>query len=498
VVCDLCQARKYQIWAHMHVLIIKNSDRTSVHVPTRFVRKGLIRGFRRWLPVPEVWRATTCSIHLNENVLLIPLNMSKVLVINTGGTLSMKKNSDGKFINETNYFSNSILVHLRTVEAARKNDNRDAANAALMAAEAVVVSRGTPPEQSYARACARRIAAQDLQRCEADVQKPFELEARCIDVVELNPVLDSSEMGPTDWNRIATVINERYDNYIGFVVLHGTDTMGFTASALTFLLDTTKPVILTGSQNPILPDILGKIDEEALNNLIWSCKFAREDLPEVMVFFYRKLMRGVRTTKINADSHEHAAFDCPKTMPVVEFREHCRKLHRFDNEGHIRRMRQKRDDRDPNTGRQSVTINAERPAMLVRLFPGISNFMLSDNRALGMVIQAFGAGNGPIANQSSGVALAIRHAISDRKVVCFVTECLQGSVSDDYASSLGDRISFPGIVACSSMTAEAAYAKLCVGLSMYVLSDADFVCKVREYMLANVHGESDNFDDIRV
>ena len=126
-----------------------------------------------------------------------------------------------------------------------------------------------------------------------------------IDSKTFDPPIDSSDMEPSLWSRIVTIIEENYDHYDGFVILHGTDTMSFTASALSFMLeDLSKPVILTGSQLPI-----GALRTDGKENLITAIEIAAAKnadgnpiVPEVCVFFQEKLMRGNRTTKVNSES----------------------------------------------------------------------------------------------------------------------------------------------------------------------------------------------------
>ena len=125
-----------------------------------------------------------------------------------------------------------------------------------------------------------------------------------IDVYQFTPPIDSSDMTPRLWAQLSRIIAERYDSYDGFVILHGTDTMAYTASALSFLLENlTKPVILTGSQLPI-----GQLRTDGKENLITSIEIAAAHhdnglpiVPEVCIYFSGKLLRGNRSTKINAD-----------------------------------------------------------------------------------------------------------------------------------------------------------------------------------------------------
>ncbi|MBQ5644513.1 MAG: asparaginase, partial [Bacteroidaceae bacterium] len=138
-----------------------------------------------------------------------------------------------------------------------------------------------------------------------------------IDAITFTPPIDSSDMEPELWSRIVTIIEENYEKYDGFVILHGTDTMSFTASALSFMLeDLMKPVILTGSQLPI-----GALRTDGKENLITAIEIAAAKnsdgtpvVPEVCVFFQEKLMRGNRTTKINSESF--GAFDSNNYPPL--------------------------------------------------------------------------------------------------------------------------------------------------------------------------------------
>ena len=138
----------------------------------------------------------------------------------------------------------------------------------------------------------------------------FQLIKADIDVYQFTPPIDSSEMSPTQWAQLVRIINRNYDNYDGFVVLHGTDTMAYTASALSFMLEgLTKPVILTGSQLPI-----GQLRTDGKENLVTSIELAalkdeygHARVPEVCIYFSGVLLRGNRSTKINADGFN--AFD---------------------------------------------------------------------------------------------------------------------------------------------------------------------------------------------
>ena len=133
------------------------------------------------------------------------------------------------------------------------------------------------------------------------------------DLIELDPLLDSSDMAVGDWNRIGEEISSRYDDYDGFVILHGTDTMAYTASALSFILENlNKPVVLTGSQIPLC-----EIRSDGSDNLITSMLIAQEGrCKEVCLYFGGRLLRGNRATKMSADGL--LAFDSPNCPHLAE------------------------------------------------------------------------------------------------------------------------------------------------------------------------------------
>ena len=216
------------------------------------------------------------------------------------------------------------------------------------------------PEQYYAHIDIRNKKA-DLKAKIARVQKEIDseyfLDEQYVDYEEMDTIIDSSEITPALWLSIAELIIERYSRgYRAIILLHGTDTLGYTSSALSFLLPSHLPVIITGSQKPLYEkscqrlnttestvderkEFYETLNQEAHDNLVRSCACAYDNsLAGVTVFFYRKLMLGVRVTKISAHNFDHAAFDCPRTMPVVEYRENDGVLHCFDNREELQKM----------------------------------------------------------------------------------------------------------------------------------------------------------------
>lgn len=260
---------------------------------------------------------------------------------------------------------------------------------------------------------------------------------------EYEPLLDSSNMTPRDWWRIAQDIEAHYDAYDGFVVLHGTDTMAYTASALPFFLEGLgKPVIVTGSQIPLC-----EIRNDARANLVASLLVAaHEPIPEVCLFFGDKLLRGCRAVKVDADGL--AAFDSPNYPLLGQAG--------IDLEIHWSRVR---PAPSPAT---RFRVRAVEEVMIgaLRLFPGIPPEFLKNvlrPPLKGLVLEAYGVGNGP--DRDPAFLAALAEATERGVVIVDTTQCLRGRVDlDDYAT--GTSLAKTGVVSGHDMTAEAALAKL--------------------------------------
>lgn len=260
---------------------------------------------------------------------------------------------------------------------------------------------------------------------------------------ELDTLLDSVNMQPADWVKIARVIQSLYDDFSGFVVVHGTDTMTYTASALAFLLEgLDKPVILTGAQRPLHLE-----PAEGIENIVNSLQFAaRFELPEVCICFAGRLLRGCRAVKVNANQPD--AFQSPNypllgkvaPQPTVDWA-------------------QVRVSKIPSAA-LSVQIQRQARVGVLRLFPGITSRFIE--RALdepwdGLILQTYGAGSAPTTDP---VLLSVlEDAVANGLVIVNVSQCLQGSVHNsryETASVLRQA----GILSGGDMTTEAALTKL--------------------------------------
>ena len=261
------------------------------------------------------------------------------------------------------------------------------------------------------------------------------------ELYEMSPLLDSSNMTVNEWNRIARLIAERYERYDGFVVLHGTDTMAYTASALSFMLENLgKPVVLTGSQIPLC-----EVRSDGRDNLITSVLIAADKLVhEVCLYFGGSLLRGNRATKYSADGL--IAFVSPNYPMLAEA-------------GITIRYR-KSALLPPPEGALRLQLLENVPIGVIKVFPGIQ-FSLFESimteKLRGIVIETFGAGNIP--GDGNALLPIIRRAFANGTVLAVCSQCPQGAVSLGAYETSG-ALKRAGAVSGLDITTEAAVAKL--------------------------------------
>lgn len=270
-----------------------------------------------------------------------------------------------------------------------------------------------------------------------------------IDTYSFEPPIDSSDVEPSLWQNLARLIKEKYEDYDGFIILHGTDTMSYSASALSFMLDgLTKPVIFTGSQLPIgVPRTDGK------ENLISAVEIAsaKDDeghpaVPEVCVCFDSLLMRGNRSTKVNSEVFR--AFQSPNFPPLAEAGINIR----YNNE-YIRK---------PNDWYQSLTINTELDTRvsILKIHPGITPEVVrnilcgKDTRAI--IMETYGSGNAPTRDWFLDI---VKESSAMNKIIVNVTQCLAGTVNMNIYAN-GKALERAGVIDGYDSTTESALAKL--------------------------------------
>lgn len=277
-----------------------------------------------------------------------------------------------------------------------------------------------------------------------------------IDSFTFDPLIDSSDVDPRNWTTLASLIEEQYDNYDGFVILHGTDTMAYSASALSFMIEgLTKPVIFTGSQLPIgVPRTDGK------ENLISAVEIAASrnaeghaTVPEVCIYFDNVLMRGNRTSKINSDNFR--AFRSENYPPLAEAGISIRY-----NDGLI--IKPKDWNRKPVFHKHLDT-----RVSILKIHPGITpqvaEGILCGRESRAVIIETYGAGNAP----SRGWFLDIvRKAAAMGKILLNVTQCIAGSVNMDIYAT-GKCLKEAGVINGYDSTTESALGKLFFLMGMH-------------------------------
>lgn len=287
-----------------------------------------------------------------------------------------------------------------------------------------------------------------------------------------DPPIDSSDMDPNSWSEIASIIYSNYERYDGFVILHGTDTMAFTASALSFMLEgLMKPVILTGSQLPI-----GALRTDGKENLLTAIEIAAAKnpdgtpvVPEVCVFFHEKLMRGNRTTKISAENFD--AFES-NNYPVlarsgIEINYNTHYIKPYDSESVL-----------------TPHYEMDNNIIIFSLFPGIGpdivKKILRSTKIKGIIFRTYGSGNAP---QSGWLTEALTKATKAGKVIVNITQCSTGSVKM-HLYETGCQLLDAGIISGNDSTVEAALTKL-----MYLLGKGLTPDEIRAEMKRSIAGE---------
>ena len=281
---------------------------------------------------------------------------------------------------------------------------------------------------------------------------------------EYQPLIDSSNMAPSDWQRIAQDIQDNYEHYDGFVVLHGTDTMAYTSSALSFMFENlTKPVIVTGSQIP-----LSQLRSDGQVNLLNSLYIAANyPINEVGLFFNNSLFRGNRSIKAYADGFN--AFDSPNMPPLLEAGINIRLV-----SGSIEHKAQQTIKLSPIT---------PQPVGVIHLYPGISSELIENvikQPVKALILRSYGVGNAP---QDPALLACLKKASDQGIVIVNISQCIQGTVNmDGYAT--GSALSQCGVISGQDMTLEAALTKL-----HYLLSQNHDYQDICQLMQQNLRGE---------
>lgn len=293
-----------------------------------------------------------------------------------------------------------------------------------------------------------------------------------IENIQFNPPIDSSDMSPQHWVDIARHIEANYDRFDGFVVLHGTDTMAYTASALSFMLENLhKPVIITGSQLPI-----GEVRTDGEENLITALQIAAATdmmgepmVREVAILFENYLWRGNRSTKMSADNFNAFKSNNYPSLAKIGLGIHF-------NEEALWRVQAKRP--------LKVQYELDTAVMFLDLNPGITEAVLRHQLSTpgikGIVLKTFGAGNAPT---YAWFTEAVKEAVERDIVILNVTQCVNGGVHAKMYMS-GNQLASTGVVSGHDITSEAAITKM-----MYLLGLGLSTAEVRRYLECSLCGE---------
>ncbi len=297
--------------------------------------------------------------------------------------------------------------------------------------------------------------------------------ALSIEVHTFDPLIDSSDVEPALWQELASLIEARYEEFDGFVILHGTDTMAYSASALSFMLENlSKPVVFTGSQLPI-----GAPRTDGKENLISAVEIAAAKdaegharVPEVSIFFNSKLLRGNRSTKVS--SEDFSAFDSPDCPPLADAGISIRY-----NDTIIRR---------PLKWDEPLRISTELDTRvsILKLHPGITpqvmKYFLCGPDIRAAIIETYGSGNAPTRQWFLDI---VKEAAAMGKVLMNVTQCQAGTVNMSLYAT-GKALEKAGVVSGRDITTEGALAKL-----FYLMGRSDDNGWVKTRLGDNLKGE---------
>ena len=294
-----------------------------------------------------------------------------------------------------------------------------------------------------------------------------------VDSYTFTPLIDSSDVEPSLWQSLAELIYENYEKYDGFVILHGTDTMAYSASALSFMLDNlSKPVIFTGSQLPI-----GRPRTDGKENLISAIEIAtaRNEqglarVPEVCICFNSQLLRGNRSTKINSVGFD--AFSSPNYPPLA-----TAGINIKYNDSIIRSSSE-------HWGEMSIHTKLDTRASILKVHPGITEEAVRDillgKGTRAVIIETYGSGN---AISKPWFLEIVREAAASGKILLNVTQCLSGDVNMDLYAT-GRTLKDAGVISGHDITTESALGKL-----FYLMGEHADNGKVKALLEKNMKGE---------
>ncbi|ORX45211.1 asparaginase-domain-containing protein [Piromyces finnis] len=392
-----------------------------------------------------------------ESTEMFPMNVSKVLILYTGGTIGMKMTADHVYCPVTDFFTDLLLTMRQFHDPNNNYDDTIIVNTVVKEEEEATIPKSEITIINNIKTIKKKLKA---------LVTPVSLYGKrtIYTIYEYDELIDSANLTLKDWVKIATDIEINYNLFDAFIILHGTDTMAYSASALSFMLENLgKTVILTGSQVP-----LSEVRNDAVDNLLGALTIASHYIiPEVTLFFNQKLFRGNRTKKVDATNFN--AFDSPNMKPLVKLSININ-------------VSWKDILRPTEIAKFHVHKNLNHNIALLQLFPGISYMTLKSflSSVEGVVLESYGAGNAP--DKRKDILQALKEATDRGIIIVNCTQCTKGSVSDIYAT--GKALTDAGLISGKDMTTECALAKLSYLLGKNISKDS-----VKQLIKTNLRGE---------